>query len=292
MQAAGVNTAEPWGRGGGRSDHPCGRARPAGGPAETSPPAKTAALSGKRIHCRRVSRSPAAGGDEDQEGGEGQNQEHRPGPRSGRNARARQPFTLDRRAAAPACSCWTQLLGGPASASWRRRPSARQQGAGAMGAARCPAIQQDTTAGPAVPGCVWSPGLLYPGPQGGQLPVPCSRRATCSTSAGHFPNAHTSSENPRIWDPHVKRRFQSPGKPRVGAKNAGARSVRCFHPPEALLCFPRAGGLQARVLAHGCALQGWEGTGPFRPVRWAGLPGAGGMCPGGHGVPLQSHCRW
>lgn len=117
------------------------------------------------------------------------------------------------------CSYWTQLPGGPASTSWRRRPSARQQGAqGAVGT--CPQLskQFQCVCGPRAP-----PPL--PGPQGGQLPVPHDWWATYSdglpvTLQTHAPQKIRKSTD--VGGPHEEE-VHIPGK-------AQSRSKRQLEP--------------------------------------------------------------
>ena len=202
-----------------------------------------------------------------------------------------QPFTLDRRGgdtcmflldAAPGRTCLDLLV--------QKAICKTAGGTGGRGRLSTAHATRDVTAGPAVPGCVWSPGPPTPaGTPGWAVTSPLQPAGHLQRpSAGHFTNAHTSSENPRMWGTHMRRRSKSLGKPRVGAKGSWSQVSQMLSPTRSPVCFPRAGGLQARVLAHGCALQGWKGTGPFRPVRWAGLPGTGGMCPG---EAMECHCK-
>ena len=195
-----------------------------------------------------------------------------------------QPFTLDRRGG----DTCVFLLD---AASERTRLDLLAQKAicktaGAQGAMdACPQPMQPWTSQLGKQfrgGGVWSPGPPTPAGTPGRAvtsPVqPAGHLQPLST--GHFRNAHTSSENPRTWGTHMRKRSASLGKPRVGAKGSWSRVGQMLLPTRNPVCFPRAGGLQARVLAQGWALQGWEGTGPFWPIRWAGLPGMEGMCPG------------
>lgn len=92
-----------------------------------------------------------------------------------------QPFTLDRRGgdtcvllldAAPGRTCLGLLA---------QKTICKTAGAqGAVGAARCPCSPGCHSWASSSRLCVVPRPPPLPGPQGGQLPVPCSRRATCS----------------------------------------------------------------------------------------------------------------
>lgn len=81
----------------------------------------------------------------------------------------------------------------------------------------------------------------------------------------------------------MRKRSASLGKPRVGAKGSWSQVGQMLLPTRNPVCFPRAGGLQARVLAQGWALQGWEGNRALlahqvgRPAR-NGRDMSGGGC--------------